>query len=73
MNEHRPDAVVEGSEDALGAPILRRRVWAGEPEHRATIYKKGSKGGIVEFFAIVSLKAHDWSTKLCLSKGIELN
>lgn len=31
--DERPHAVIEGSKNTLGAAILLRRVWTGQPQH----------------------------------------
>ena len=64
MKEQRADTVVKGADDTLGAAILLGRVWTGEAQDGAVRRKEVADSGVVELFAIVSLKHKDRTAKL---------
>ena len=71
--EHRANTVIESAQDALGAAILLRGVWAGETKDDAMSSEKGAKRLVVELLAIVLLERKNGATELSLHERMEAN
>lgn len=64
VEQHSANAVVQGAEDALRLAVLSRRVRAREAESNTIVLEKLAKNKVIEFTAIVCLKAKDGQLKL---------
>ena len=71
VKEQRADTIVKSADDALSAAILLGRVRASEVEDGVVRRKEVADGGVVKFFAVVSLKRKDRTTELSGDVGIK--
>lgn len=71
VEEEAVQALGESANDALGAAVLGRRVWARELEGDAVFGEEDAEGTVVELTTVVSAKRKNWSLKLGADECME--